>query len=103
MRTASRTETMVLTVGGMFARNAFSSVNLIAVTFVKKDSNTTVSVREAVRILSMGNGQEFFKCLCTGKCQTNRCSCKKPGVLCNSKCHGSETCNNKEENLDEIN
>ena len=46
-----------------------------------------VSSREAVRILSIGHGQGFLKCACTGDCATNRCSCRKAELKCSSKCH----------------
>ena len=47
-----------------------------------------MSVREAVRELSVGKGQGYLKCACTGTCATNRCSCKAAKLACSSKCHG---------------
>ena len=46
-----------------------------------------LSVREAVATVSVGVGQGYVKCMCTGKCQTNRCSCKAADIPCNTKCH----------------
>ena len=49
-----------------------------------------ISLREAVRKLSVGIGQGFVKCICaiTAKCSTTRCSCKNAKISCSSKCHG---------------
>ncbi|CAF1109465.1 unnamed protein product [Brachionus calyciflorus] len=55
-----------------------------------------LSVRQAVREISIGGDQGMSKCNCTGGCLTNRCSCKKSGLLCNSRCHGANSnCKNK--------
>lgn len=56
-----------------------------------------ISLREAVGAASVsGRSQGFLKCNCTkSKCQTNGCKCKREGVLCNSRCHNSDTCCNK--------
>ena len=38
----------------------------------------------------------FFKCSCKSKFASNRwCKFKKNGVLCNSRCHSSGSCDNK--------
>jgi hypothetical protein len=62
----------------MFARNSFDlvkdaniDINIITETSVK-------SIRQAVNVLSIGGGQGIV---------TNRCSCKKSNLLCNSRCH----------------
>ena len=47
-----------------------------------------LSVREAVAALSVGHGQGYIKCQCAGSCATLRCSCRKAGIACSSKCHG---------------
>ena len=48
-----------------------------------------VSVREAIKFVSIANGQGYKACNClTGKCgKGTRCSCFKDGVRCNSRCH----------------
>ena len=47
-----------------------------------------IGVREAVRLLSVGNGQGVLKCGCkTGKCNKN-CTCFKANQKCYSRCHG---------------
>ena len=58
-----------------------------------------VTEREAARVVSAVGGQGFnIVCHCQGTCDTNRCSCKKAGVLCNSKCHaGNVKCLNSSE------
>ena len=54
------------------------------------------SIRGAINALSIGGGQGFFKCGQTCKCNTKKCSCKKAGIFCNSKCHKTTpTCDNK--------
>ncbi|CAN0112481.1 unnamed protein product [Heterosigma akashiwo] len=58
---------------------------------------TPVTAGQAARALSAYNGQGFVRCNCRaqGRCTDNRCSCKKAGLLCNSKCHSSADCANK--------
>ena len=34
-------------------------------------------------------------CMCTSGCKTKKCSCKAQGRQCNSRCHNSNTCQNK--------
>lgn len=45
-----------------------------------------ITVREAIRELSVGRGQGVLKCNCKGNC-AGRCSCAKAGQVCNSRCH----------------
>ena len=61
-----------------------------------------LSLRDAVRKLSVSTGQSFVKCSCaiTAKCSTSRCSCKLAKIACSSKCHGKSTeakCTNTEQ------
>ena len=56
---------------------------------------TEVSVRQAATAASVGTGQGFQKCSCSGKCINNRCKCRAAGKLCNSRCHGSNACTNE--------
>jgi hypothetical protein len=80
----------------MFARNSFDlvkdaniDINIITETSVK-------SIRQAVNVLPIGGGQGMIKCNCTSSCVTNRCSCKKSNLLCNTRCHGANVyCKNK--------
>ena len=90
-----------------FAFNAFEKTNLTTDFLIsdipkKKDKNgvigsehVVIGVREAISLLSVGNGQGFLKCSCQSMCATNRCSCKKAKITCSSKCHGRAfTCKN---------
>ena len=83
-----------------FPCNAFEKTNIVTDFKIgdipkksKKNGKVThvyvcVSVREAVALLSVGNGQGYLKCSCTSMCLTNRCSCKKANIACSLKCHG---------------
>ena len=57
--------------------------------------NVTKSLREIVKLQSITGGQGMLKCDCKLGCKTNRCKCKQANVLCNSRCHNSQTCDNK--------
>jgi len=71
----------------MFGFNAFEKTELVT-TFLKQDiPDKKISVREAIRSLSVGHGQGVLKCNCkAGKC--DKCSCAKASQKCNSRCHG---------------
>jgi hypothetical protein len=56
-----------------------------------------ISLREAARKSSMGTGQGFFKCGCNKTCKKGSCKCFKNNLKCNSKCHSSNPCDNKNE------
>jgi hypothetical protein len=58
-------------------------------------SNTEISVREAARLQSIGNGQGCAKCSCKTGCARKTCKCVRSNVLCNSRCHNSNSCQNK--------
>jgi hypothetical protein len=74
-------------------RNAFQTI-ANTIDFVV-NRGKIVTPREAVSILSVGDGQGFTKC--NGQCKTSRCSCFKENLKCKSKCHGSnKSCTNKE-------
>lgn len=62
----------------MFARNAFDSVNADLDLVMRLDKS--FGIREAVRLLSVEDGQGMTKCNCLGDCKSNRCSCKK--IIC---------------------
>ena len=47
-----------------------------------------ISLRQAVRNVSLSGGQGRLKCSCkVATCQTNRCACFKAKRKCNSRCH----------------
>ena len=78
----------------MYARNYFDLVKTDLNMEFKLDQS--VSVRQAVNEISIGGGQGMVKCNCTAACMTSRCGCKKLNLLCNSRCHGSNSqCKNK--------
>ena len=54
-----------------------------------------VTVREAANKQSMSGGHGYLRCSCTTKCVSKRCKCRRMGHLCNSRCHGSNPCENK--------
>jgi hypothetical protein len=54
-----------------------------------------MSLREAATSEAMGKGQGFVKCNCVMGCQ-GKCKCFSAGLKCNSRCHGSRPCNNKQ-------
>ena len=61
----------------------------------KTGEYVSVSVREAVKLLSVGNGQGYMRCNCAGLCATMKCSCRSAGLTCSSKCHAKAlTCKN---------
>lgn len=65
--------------------------NFISISEVPSSST---SVRTASNKMSVVGGQGFAKCNCK-LCDSLKCSCKKAGVICNSKCHLNKNCNNK--------
>lgn len=55
-----------------------------------------VGERACSRNLSAVGGQGLVHCLCRGKCDGLKCSCKKAGRECNSRCHKNNSkCKNK--------
>ena len=85
----------------MFAFNVIDKTDLISPLTFEKNPQKILSVREAIRLLSVGHGQGVLKCNCkTGECNKGRCSCFKaePPQKCNSRCHGgndNQNCKNK--------
>ena len=74
------------------ARNAFQIVTDTVDFTISRDK--MVSPREAVRLLSHGNGQGFIYCECkTGTCKTGRCKCFAGNLHCKSKCHSAVNTN----------
>ena len=69
----------------MYSRNQFSPTMTSFLKLEEVDMEREVPVRTAAREESMGGGQGFQKCHCTGKCQTKRCKCKSLNMRCNSR------------------
>jgi hypothetical protein len=81
----------------LYARSQFS---LCAEKFINEADvpGTTISLRSAARQQSLeagGHGQGYVRCNCLKGCAANNCSCRRKGLLCNSKCHSSTSCSNK--------
>ena len=53
-----------------------------------------LTLREIVRAKSIYGGQSFKKCSFRSNCLTQRCSCLKAGLRCNSACHSHKSCSN---------
>ena len=69
----------------LYSRNQFSPTMTSFLKLEEVDMEREVPVRTAAREESMGGGQGFQKCHCTGKCQTKRCKCKSLNMRCNSR------------------
>lgn len=82
---------------GKYSRNQFDLCAHKLLTDENVDCTKEVSLRQAVQFESICGGQGFIKCNCSGrnKCSTNRCKCFKNKVACNSRCHSSLNCSNK--------
>lgn len=79
---------------GYWARSQFDRFDTAKEYPVNLDR--TVGLREAVRITTVGGGQGLLKCNSNGRCDNNKCKCKKNNLLCNSRCHhGNAVCINK--------
>jgi hypothetical protein len=79
----------------MLARNCFDLVTIDTELNLDFNLSKSLSVREAVNSISIRGRQGMVRCSCTAACANNRCSCRKNGLLCNSKCHGgNDLCKN---------
>ena len=77
-----------------YTRNQFSPTQESFLTLEDVNLDKVIPLRTAASEESMGGGQGFFRCTCTGKCITKRCKCFKADRKCNSRCHNRRTCNN---------
>jgi hypothetical protein len=73
----------------MFGANEMSFCKQDLILQEERNCETSISIREAASQQSLSGGQVFFKCSCKSKFSSNRCKCKKNGVLCNSRRHSS--------------
>lgn len=83
---------------GRYSRSQFDicTQQLYSISDVSADNE--IGLRQAVQQSSRFGGQGYAKCNCTvskKQCQTNRCKCYKEGYKCNSRCHSSLNCKNK--------
>lgn len=85
-----------------FPFNVLQKIDGVAMNFTKDDVpiDKEISVREAIKFVSIAGGQGYKACNCkTGKCgKGTKCTCFRDGVKCNSRCHKGENnknCTNK--------
>ena len=67
--------------------------------FFKLDNlpSNKISVKEAACLQSTGSNTSVI-CNCKHNCNNNKCSCKKKGSNCGSRCHSGRLCQNKCDN-----
>ena len=78
-----------------FSRNQFMPSIFHGLSEAEVDSNTEISVHEAARLQSIGDEEYFAKCSCKTSCARKTCKCVRSNVLCNSRCHNSNSCQHK--------
>lgn len=81
-----------------FTRSELTPISAINFNINETPQDRFISLREACTEQSMFSGQGFAKCHCQPskrQCNTNRCACFKTKHLCTSKCHSSNSCQNK--------
>jgi hypothetical protein len=90
--------TKSVTLRELYTRNQFELTDSKFLDIGSINNENELSLRQAVRSVSLRDGQGFTRCGCstTGKtrCNTKRCLCKKSGLLCNSRCHPNIACSN---------
>ena len=79
-----------------YSRNQFQPTLEKFMNVEDVDIEKEVSLRAAARAESIGGGQGYFLCNCTGNCKTKRCKCYKDNLKCNSRCHNQRSCCNKD-------
>lgn len=57
--------------------------------------NKEISPREVAAVNCILGAQGYKRCHCKGGCKNNKCACRANKKICNSKCHGSLSCHNK--------
>ena len=77
-----------------YSRNQFDLCPQRLLNETDVNSGCAITPRQALRSTASG-GQGFFHCDCNKQCQSNRCKCFTAKGLCNSRCHSSLTCKNK--------
>jgi len=75
-------------------RNSIASTKYKSLKIDEIPLHKELSLRELVRLSSVGTGQGYRRCACKQKCQSNRCACFKSGIICNSACHAGRSCEN---------
>jgi hypothetical protein len=79
----------------MFTRNQFEPT---ATNFLSPDQvpDKKTTLRTTAISASPIGGQGFFHCNCQTGCENDRCKCRRNKRVCNSKCHGSKSCKNND-------
>ena len=90
-----RVGTKAGTITGFMNRNQIEKIQGNTLSASDIPDSGELSVRQTVQILSLSGGQGHLHCSCRSGCKTAKCKCKRSGLLCNSRCHASLSCNNK--------
>ena len=69
-----------------FLRNQFMLSTFHGLSEAEVNSKTEISVREAARLQSLGDGQDFVKCSWKTGCARITCKGVRSNVLCDSRC-----------------
>ena len=81
-------------INSSYARNQFTTCKEKLMQ-LENVPDMEISLCEYASKLSLSGGQRYKRCSCKTQCSSNRCTCRKSGKICNSKCHGSLSCPNK--------
>ena len=84
------------TIEEKFSRNQFTPTNAIHLD-ISKISAVKKSLRELAAKQSKFESQGYQRFTCKGGCRNNKCRRRVQAKICNSKCHSSLSCTNKEE------
>ena len=79
-----------------YSRNQFQPTIEKFITADEVPLGIEISLRAAAKAESIGGGQGYLRCNCTGNCKTKRCKCFKENLKCNSRCHNQRSCSNKD-------
>lgn len=75
-------------------RNSLSATKCCSLKTEDIQKENEFSLRELVRLGSVGTGQGYRRCTCRTNCTSKKCTCKKNGMMCNSACHPNISCHN---------
>lgn len=64
-------------------RNAFAPTKFRSMTSADVQTDVEHSLRELVRLGSVGTGQGYRRCSCRGACNSKKCTCHKNDMKCN--------------------
>lgn len=75
-------------------RNCLAATKCFSLTATNIRTSVMYSIRELVRLGSVGTGRGYRRCNFRGNCTSKKCTCQKNNMICNSTCH---TCQNIED------